>query len=187
MNKKIMLNIGAGDRQKIPGFTNIDVRKLPNVDYVTTADNLYMFGDNSVDLIYSSCMLEHLKKDELDSVLREWYRVLKTGGIVRISVPDFEKIAIYYLEHKKMQEIRGLLLGKQDYAENTHYQAFDFATLSETLKYYGFKNTQRYDWRKTVHKDYDDFSRSYLPNINEVPREDYEKGMLMCLNVEAEK
>ena len=36
------LHIGCGDRY-IPGFIHIDVRKLPHVDYVTSADKLDMF------------------------------------------------------------------------------------------------------------------------------------------------
>jgi hypothetical protein len=45
----------------------------------------------------------------------------------------------------------------------------------------GFKNVHRYDWRQTIHKDYDDFSQAYIPHM------DKEHGILISLNVEAEK
>jgi hypothetical protein len=42
-------------------------------------------------------------------------------------------------------------------------------------------NIHRYDWRNTVHKDYDDYSQAYIPHM------DKERGILMSLNVEGEK
>jgi len=39
----------------------------------------------------------------------------------------------------------------------------------------------RYDWRQTIHKDYDDVSPAYIPHM------DKEHGILISLNVEAEK
>ncbi len=174
------LHIGCGSKY-IPGFIHIDVRQLPHVDYVASAENLDMFDDNSVDLIYSCHMLEHSPRNEVENVLKEWYRVLKPGGIVRIAVPDFEKIAEIYLKTKDLNSLLGLLVGRQDYLENTHYLVFDFKYLSDILTNIGFKNVHRYDWRQTVHKDYDDFSQAYLPHM------DKEHGTLMSLNVEAEK
>lgn len=50
-----------------------------------------------------------------------------------------------------------------------------------TLETAGFKNIHRYDWRETIHKDYGDFSRAYIPPM------DKEHGILISLNVEAEK
>jgi hypothetical protein len=75
----------------------------------------------------------------------------------------------------------GLLYGGQDYEYNFHHVAFDFKFLEKHLTKVGFKNIRRYDWRKTRHKDYDDFSQAYIPHM------DKEHGILMSLNVEAEK
>lgn len=174
------LHIGCGNKY-IDGFIHIDIRKLPHVDHVAPADKLDMFEDNSVDLIYSSHLLEHLRAEELERTFKEWYRVLKAGGVLRIAVPDFEKVAEMYLKTKDLKLVKGLLMGRQDYPENTHYSVFDFSYLSEVLKRFGFKNIRRYDWRQTVHKDYDDFSQAYLPHM------DKEHGTLMSLNVEADK
>jgi len=185
--KFISLHLGCGQRY-IPFFTyHIDVRQLPHVDYIASADKLDMFDDNSVDLIYNSHVLEHFGRNKIEDVLKEWYRVLKVGGILRIAVPDFEKLVEVYLKTKDMKQILGLLVGRQDYPENTHYVVFDFTSLSEVLAKVEFKNIHRYDWRQTIHKDFDDYSRSFIPRINEVAREDYEKGTLVSLNVEAIK
>jgi len=181
MNKETTkLHIGCGNRY-IPGFVHIDVRKLPHVDYVTSADKLAMFGDNSVDLIYCCHILEHFPRQQTEQVLKEWYRVLRVGGILRLAVPDFEKLVEVYLKTKDMKLVLGSLVGRQDYPENTHYMVFDFTSLSEILQRVGFKNIHRYDWRQTIHKDYDDYSQSYIPHM------DKEHGILISLNVEATK
>jgi predicted SAM-dependent methyltransferase len=178
--KQIKIHLGCGKRY-IPDFVHIDVRKFPHVDYIASVDKLDMFKDNSVDLIYACHLLEHFRRNETENVLREWYRVLKPGGILRIAVPDFEKLVEVYLKYKDLRLILGPLVGGQDYPENTHYRVFDFETLSEVLKKIGFKNVYKYDWRETVHKDYDDFSQAYIPHM------DKDSGILISLNVEARK
>ena len=177
---KKFLHIGCGDKY-IPGFIHIDARKLPHVDYVTPADKLDMFQDNSVDLIYNCHVLEHFKRNDVEKVLEEWYRILKPGGILRIAVPDFEKLVEVYLKYKDLNLIIGPLYGRQDYSENFHYTVFDFSTLKALLRRVGFGKVYRYDWRKTIHKDYDDYSQAYIPHM------DREKGLLISLNVEAVK
>jgi len=174
------LHIGCGNRY-IPGFVHIDIRKLPHVDYVTSADKLDMFDDNSVDLIYSCHVLEHFGRQQIEHVLKEWHRVLKVGGILRLAVPDFEKLVEVYLKTGDLRLIIGSLVGRQDYPENTHYIVFDYASLSEALTKAGFKNIHRYDWRQTIHKDYDDYSQAYIPHM------DKQHGILISLNMEAAK
>lgn len=180
MDKRRSLHIGCGDRY-IPGFIHIDTRKLPHVDYTTSADKLDMIDDNSIKLIYCCHSLEHFKRFQVEGVLKEWHRVLMPCGIVRIAVPDFEKLVEIYLKTKDLKLILGSLIGRQDYPENTHHIIFDFLSLSALLIKVGFKNIRRYDWRKTIHKDYDDYSQAYIPHM------DKEHGLLISLNVEAEK
>ena len=174
------LHIGCGEKY-IPGFIHIDIRKFPHVDYVTPANKLDMFADNSVDLIYSCHILEHFQRHKTEDVLREWYRVLRPGGILRMAVPDFEKLVEVYLETRNLKLILGPLVGRQDYPENTHYLVFDYPYLSEILQKVRFKNIHKYDWRQTIHKDYDDYSQAYIPHM------DKEHGILISLNVECEK
>lgn len=81
----LKLNIGAGDT-KIEGFTPID-RKVGCEAYPLA------YADGSVDEIRASHILEHFADRELLDVLREWSRVLRDGGRIRIAVPDMEWIA----------------------------------------------------------------------------------------------
>lgn len=174
------LHIGCGKRY-IPGFIHIDVENYPHIDYNIDVSNLSIFGDNSIDLIYACHILEHFKKYEIKKVLTEWHRILRPCGILRIAVPDFESIISTYIKYKDIELIIGLLYGGQDNDYNFHHIAFDFKYLKKLLETIGFKNIHIYNWRCTIHKDYDDFSQAYIPHM------DKEHGMLMSLNVECEK
>lgn len=96
-------------------------------------------------------------------------------------MPDFEAVIAEYLQNKEMDSIMGLLYGGQDYEYNFHYQGFDFKRMKTLLEKSGFQGVERYQWEEFLPKDYDDFSRCYLPHL------DFEHGRLMSLNVRARK
>jgi len=56
------------------------------------------FEPNSVKVLYSSHMLEHLDRIEARRFLAEAKRVLAPGGIIRVVVPDLQMRARTYLE-----------------------------------------------------------------------------------------
>ena len=49
------------------------------------------FPSNSIQLVYSEHMIEHVLPDALGLLLREVHRVLAPGGIARFSTPDLAK------------------------------------------------------------------------------------------------
>ena len=170
------LHIGCGEKF-LPGYKHVDARKFPHVDYVTDKlDRLDMFKNNSADEIYACHILEHFTRADMKA-----YRILKTGGILRIAVPDFESIVAEYLSSKNLELVMGLLYGGQNYEYNFHYQTYDFQRLTDLLRRAGFSEVERYDWREFLPEGYDDYSRSYLPHM------DFEHGRLMSLNVIAKK
>lgn len=170
----LALHVGCGERH-VPGFVHIDIRPLPRLDYVHPIDDLPMFADDSVDLIYNCHVLEHFGRQETQRPLREWFRILKPGGVLRTAVPDLAACFEVYRETGDLNLIHGLLYGRQDYFENTHFIGFDWAYLKGQLEQAGFAAVRRYDYRETVHKDHDDYSQAYL------------LGRLVSLNVEATK
>ncbi|MDD4869467.1 MAG: methyltransferase domain-containing protein [Kiritimatiellae bacterium] len=54
--------------------------------------------DNSVDYIYTSHFLEHLYRHEVFALLKECHRVLKTSGLIRIVLPDLDRIIDAYVK-----------------------------------------------------------------------------------------
>jgi predicted SAM-dependent methyltransferase len=95
-NKRICLNLGGG-RTKMPGFMNVDIIDLPEVDVVTNLEEgLQFIPDNSIDEINSRSFFEHISNFEL--LMSEMYRVLKQDGQVKIFVPHFTN-PYYYSDY----------------------------------------------------------------------------------------
>jgi len=55
--------------------------------------------DASAEVVYTSHMLEHLDRHDVQRFLAEMRRILQPGGVLRISVPDLRQIAEAYLEN----------------------------------------------------------------------------------------
>jgi predicted SAM-dependent methyltransferase len=174
------LHLGCGKRY-IPGYVHIDAVDYPHIDHVGTIDHLSFIGDGSVDVIYNCHVLEHFKRRDVSRVLQEWRRVLKSGGTLRISVPDFSAICKIYERTGDLGLVIGPLFGRQDYLYNIHYNVFDFRSLRGCLEEAGFVNVREYDWRKVEHADVDDYSQAYVPHMDKT------SGILVSLNVECEK
>lgn len=91
------LNLGCGTR-----FHTL----WSNVDFVSTDKSVIAhdlrkgipFQDSYFDVVYHSHLLEHFPKSAALPFMLECYRVLKPGGIIRIAVPDLERIASLYLQ-----------------------------------------------------------------------------------------
>lgn len=56
------------------------------------------FPDGSFDGVYNLGVMEHFNREELDSILREFYRVLKPGGKIVIFWPHAHASSVYVLK-----------------------------------------------------------------------------------------
>jgi predicted SAM-dependent methyltransferase len=153
------LHIGCGNTILPPPFENLDTRQLPGVDHISEAFPL-SFEDNTFDLVYSSHVLEHFKKSETQSVINEWVRVLKPGGTIRLSVPSLEALIKIYELSGDMEYIIGPLMGGQTYEQNYHYNMFDKKRLTEYLEKAGCEAVHSWDYKRTSHSKYFDFSQA---------------------------
>ena len=182
----MQLHLACGKRY-IPGFVHIDIEDFPHIDYRTSIDKLPMFSDGTVDLIYCCHALPYFDRFQVVAVLTEWRRVLKLGGILRLAVSDFEALVHLYRKTGDLNQILGPLFGRitvqTSEGDAVIYQrtTYDYKSLEELCLKAGFRSVRRYDWRQTIHKDYDDFSQAYKPHM------DKEHGFLISLNVEALK
>jgi ubiquinone/menaquinone biosynthesis C-methylase UbiE len=55
------------------------------------------YSDNSVDIVYASHLFEHLSLKSASLFLKESFRCLKSGGAIRLVVPDLYKICKKYI------------------------------------------------------------------------------------------
>lgn len=181
------LNLGCGD-VNLPGFINIDNRIDTNYDVLDDVRYLREFEENSVSLIYASHILEHFSRHEYKDVLSRWYSLLSSNGILRVAVPDLESAAQYYIDTKDLRAITGLMYGGQDYSGNFHHWGWDYTQMENDLFETGFVSVYRYDWKKTEHSEFDDFSRSHLPHDPDaIKNVQFDNHILVSLNMEAIK
>lgn len=180
--KGLKLHLGCGAKY-IPGFIHIDVIADDHIHHQGSVCKL-PYTDDCVDLIYAAHVLEHFGRQEVVGVLQEWHRVLKSGGILRVAVPDFSACAkIYYEEGLQdgLTGLIGLICGGQRDHYDYHKMIFDEPFLTALLQVAGFHEVRRWDWRLTEHAHIDDYSQAYLPHM------DKDNGTLMSLNLEAVK
>jgi SAM-dependent methyltransferase len=107
---KTLLNLGCGVELQA-GFINIDLYPLEDLKakkgvlnkavvrgkYIQADVRKLPFKDNYADYILASEILEHIPLQDLNNTLREWVRVLKKGGRMVITCPDFNEVALEWL------------------------------------------------------------------------------------------
>lgn len=134
----IGLNLGCGE-EVIGGFINHDIA----IDGVGLHD-LSVYGDGSVDEIQCHHALEHVGRDEVQPVLREWYRVLRAGGKVLVTCPDIILCMKKFLRYKDEnrwkpkfpnEAIWGCQTGEHEY----HKTGFSMERLKRELEWAGFR------------------------------------------------
>ena len=160
------LHIGCGTNILPKPFENLDGREFEGVDHVSSASDLKQFDDETFDMVYASHILEHHPRNEVESVLKEWVRVVKVDGIVRISVPSFKSATQIYDKTGKLENILGPLSGGQTYDYEFHYCLFDERTLTALMKKCGLTAIHPWLYTRTRHSDYWDFSQAVTHGIH---------------------
>lgn len=119
--------------------------------------------DGTVDSIYSSHMIEHLEKEDATKFLKEARRVLKSGGIIRIAVPNIKYLVENYLKDndadnfiertlltkkkpkKIIAKIKYLIIG-----DRNHQWMYDGESLCKLLSSVGFHKPKVMDIGTTI-------------------------------------
>jgi predicted SAM-dependent methyltransferase len=129
-----------------PDWKHVDVDPFPlhekddiwhDVDIVCDARNIPL-PDDYADIVFSSECLEHFPWKEYQSALKEWCRILKPGGMIRIEVPDFlgsckQMLSMNSLEgDRAMQQIF--------FAEQMNQNDFHFVGLTSRMLIDDFEN-----------------------------------------------
>jgi SAM-dependent methyltransferase len=114
------------------------------------------FADGTIDYVYSSHFLEHLSVDDARRLLREVFRVLKRGGLMRIVVPDLALGVRQYVTALETNPhdtqaaptfLNWLQLSRPG-LRDPHLWMYDAPSLSAMLGEIGFARTAVCEFRK---------------------------------------
>lgn len=165
---KVMLNVGCGTDYK-EGWINIDNNSDNNIEKLELNWDLRYplpFEKNSVDVIFNEHFIEHLTVKEGQQAIKDFMRVLKPGGVVRIATPDLE-IAIDKYINVPIEKDPTIKTFKMDFIKTRaerinmafhwwgHKWLYDWEELERRLIEAGCdkKKIKRCDLRKSKHKE----------------------------------
>lgn len=102
-DRRVVLHVGCGpaDPEKVHARfrgaewreVRFDIDPAVRPDIVGSIVDMANVRTTSVDAIWSSHNLEHIYAHEVPVALREFFRVLRHGGVVLITVPDLRQVA----------------------------------------------------------------------------------------------
>lgn len=140
--QKVILDLGCGPlhfdfkgegqvitcdiREECSPDKRVDLRQLP-------------FPPDFADVVFSSHTLEHFPRAEVKDVLKEWIRVLKPGGELRLILPDLAWAAQRIQEGIVNVDVLNVLYGSQEYEQNFHQVGFTAESLTKMARSLGIR------------------------------------------------
>lgn len=106
------------------------------------------FADNSLDAVYASHFLEHLKESDGLHLLADAHRALKRRGILRILVPDLDEAFAMYKLGKVDEMLHTFFYTSEHYDFHMHKYNYNFQTLSARLEKLGFRDITKPKFRE---------------------------------------
>lgn len=179
----IKYNVGCGKRNFGADWFHVDGADFPHIQlkdvFLNTTPN------DTIDLLYSSHLIAYFNREEIKSLLRAWFRVIKLGGALRLATPDFKMISYLHNNGKAdLSQLVGPLYGQMAMGNETiyHKTVYDYQALESLLLECGFSQVERYDHWTTEHPNtgertdfYDDHAAAYV------------NGVLISLNIQCKK
>ena len=163
--EKIKISLGCGiDLQ--PGFINIDLYSLADLKakkgvlskarvrgkYIQSDVRKLPFKDNYADYILASEILEHIPLKDLNNTLREWVRVLKPGGRMVITCPDFNECALEWLntpfDPERYGDMAQVIFGSQIAEGEYHHSPITPQFFQYYLSSLGLKEGKIFTYKK---------------------------------------
>ena len=158
------LHLGCGGNI-LPGWLNIDgwPQKAPPGTFlkhdlgVGLPPNIL---DASVGCIFTEHFLEHLTREQAVVLLKDCYRKIKPGGVMRIVVPSLEFLVQKYLAKDTnwggpggWQPASPCIMINQGFRSWGHQFLYDKEELFTVLMEVGFADIRVVEWRKSSHPE----------------------------------
>ncbi len=181
-DETIKLNIGSFVYMFYYGWVNIDILDVQqegvtngHIFHQHDVRNGLEYDENTVNLIYTSHFLEHLTPEEGLTFLKEAYRVLRKGAIIRVIVPDAKLLIKKYQEGKldEYDSLNPIVAKSRTEAERLrallwdhHQSLYDAKALDHTLKMAGFQNVQEMEFEISQSEQMQKETFDSLPTVS---------------------
>lgn len=139
----LKINLGSGNCP-LPGYVNIDIKSGRKAWPLECQDE-------TVDEIRASHILEHFSHRQILEVLRQWTGKLVPGGVLKIAVPDFQKISEAYLKARdggQPVNALGYIMGGQTDKHDFHKTIFDRDSLADLMQQAGLADIR--EWTSEI-------------------------------------
>lgn len=161
------LHIGCGDNE-LPGWLNTELCPRRSQVYLDATQRFPLPG-NCFDVVYSEHMIEHVPWSGGQAMLRECFRVMKPGGLIRLvtpnlaflmrlvqnpSAPEHEAYVRYSLETYRLDAV-----GNATHVFNNFVRAwghqfiYDEETLRQLMADAGFIDIRRRALKESADRD----------------------------------
>ena len=156
----LCINLGCGP-VPLAGWVNVDIARAPHVDVVWDLRRRLPFRDESCAVIFGEHVIEHLSKEDGQKLVGECYRVLRHGGVLRLSTPDAERFLHSYagdsefLRHPEFPDAIDTPLDRINMMmreDGQHLWSYDFGSLSLLLRRAGFSSVTRQEFGVSEHR-----------------------------------
>lgn len=137
----IRYHLGCGKRDFGKEWFHVDEADFPHIK--SNDVMLRNTDDNHAEIIYASHLIEYFDRLEVLILLKQWHKVLKPGGELVVSVPNFAVISnLYESRQYEIEQFLGLLYGRMEVGNKLiyHKTVYDFRSLCRVLAESGFVN-----------------------------------------------
>jgi predicted SAM-dependent methyltransferase len=157
----LRLNVGSSSSH-LDGWVNIDLERDPEGRCLRMdAAKRWPFRDDSAEVVNSEHFIEHLSREQAHVYLREAYRTLRPGGVIRTSTPDLGAIARALVDtnrrdlevhrsHGYEAATHGEMVNNYVYGSG-HRRLYDEETLTRMLEDAGFGEVTRRAFGESGH------------------------------------
>jgi predicted SAM-dependent methyltransferase len=147
------LNAGVGPNL-VPGFINLDYNWHPGIHLCWDLTKPLPIADRALKGVFTEHCLEHFSLEQGRSILSEFHRILRPGGIVRVIVPDVELYIRSYTQALAGEPVDFPYAESYPVSSPIHYvnrvmrlhghlYGYDFLAMKGLLEQTGFSDVKR--------------------------------------------
>ncbi len=176
------LDIGIGFAPAI-GYIHADIQASDEVEIVADAGKIPVPDETFIE-VRNAHLIEHFERGKVPDLIKEWVRILKVDGVLRVLCPDVAKVARQFVN--KEIDLKQYLLwtyGGQLDKFDFHYWGYTPETLKRLFEDAGLVDVaHQYNsdgWLEVTGKKKNSVVPEGKAEIDEIPPKDYWVGYRM--------